>query len=78
MEQLEYLHFDNLWERDLIYFDAPGKPHFCCPGMGPNALTRSGADVRMPLKYRFYNGSMSGEIEVTRWIIKRQREYGPR
>ncbi|KFY50679.1 hypothetical protein V495_00116 [Pseudogymnoascus sp. VKM F-4514 (FW-929)] len=78
MEQLEYLHFDNLRERDLIYFDAPGKPHFCCPGMGPNALTRSGTDARMPIKYRFYNGSMSGEIEVTRWIIKRQREYGPR
>ncbi|KFY09063.1 hypothetical protein V492_05653 [Pseudogymnoascus sp. VKM F-4246] len=84
MEQLEYLHFENLWESQLILFDAPGKPHFCGPGMRPphvltrTVLTRSGADARMPIKYKLDSGRTSGEMEVTNWIMKRQREYGPR
>ncbi|KFZ23875.1 hypothetical protein V502_01636 [Pseudogymnoascus sp. VKM F-4520 (FW-2644)] len=80
MEKLEYVHLDNLWENQLIYFDAPGEPHFDISGppMGPNVLTRSGADARMPIKYQHSSGYPSGTMEATNWRRKRQRQYGPR
>lgn len=32
IEQLEHVHLNGLWETKLIYFDAPGEPHFLVPG----------------------------------------------
>ncbi|KAF8852746.1 hypothetical protein BDZ45DRAFT_729992 [Acephala macrosclerotiorum] len=55
MQQLEYLHLDELWESKLINFDAPGKPHFPSIGRGPHgphAITRTGEDARKVIGYR--------------------------
>lgn len=79
MEQLEHVHLNDLWESKLIYFDAPGEPHFpgSEPPIGPNTLTRTGADARMPIKYQQSRGSASGSIEVSHWRQKRRIQYGP-
>lgn len=44
IDRLVYLHFDNLWEQDLLHFEGPGKPHFKSIGrrVGPMELTRVG------------------------------------
>ena len=78
MEQLEHVHLNDLWETKLIYFDAPGEPHF--PGSGPpiglNTLTRTGANARMPIKYQQSRVYVQGFVEASQWR-KRRIQYGP-
>jgi hypothetical protein len=77
-EQLDYLHLNDLWEKRLHYFDAPREPHFPSsePQVGPNTLTRTGVDVRMPIKYQHMRGSNLQTPECWQWARKRQMKYG--
>jgi hypothetical protein len=79
MEQLEYVHLDDLWENRLIYFDAPGKPHFpgSKPPIGLNTITRTGADARKPIKYQHSRGYALGSAEAANWNNKKLLLYGP-
>lgn len=79
MEQLEYVHLNDLWEKRLVYFDAPREPHFprSEPQIGPNTLTRAGADARTPIKYQHRRGFTLDTPEFTQWTRKRQVQYGP-
>ncbi|KFY69308.1 hypothetical protein V496_00352 [Pseudogymnoascus sp. VKM F-4515 (FW-2607)] len=79
MEQLEHVHLNDLWERRLIYFDAPGEPHFpgSEPPIGPNTLTRTGTDARMPIKYQYSRGYALGSVKASQWRRKKDMQYGP-
>ncbi|KFX98829.1 hypothetical protein V490_02088 [Pseudogymnoascus sp. VKM F-3557] len=79
MDQLEHVHLNDLWERRLIYFDAPGEPHFpgSRPPIGPNTLTRTGADARMPIKYQLSRGFALDSLKCSQWGKKKQIQYGP-
>lgn len=79
MEQLEYVHLNDLWETRLIYFDAPGEPHFpgSEPPIGPNTITRTGADARMPIKYQHSRGYSLGSAKASNWHRKKVIQYGP-
>ncbi|KFY68855.1 hypothetical protein V496_00745 [Pseudogymnoascus sp. VKM F-4515 (FW-2607)] len=79
MGQLEHVHLNDLWESKLIYFDAPGEPHFpgSEPPIGPNTLTRTGADARMPIKYQHSRGFALDTPKCNQWVRKRQVQYGP-
>ncbi|KAE8349598.1 hypothetical protein BDV28DRAFT_140955 [Aspergillus coremiiformis] len=79
MRQLRYIHFDDFWEEKLLYFEAPGQPHF--PSAGglnlPNAITRTGSDARKLVEYRFSPGRSLVSDECTQWVEKHWRLYGP-
>lgn len=79
MEHLEHVHVDDLWEERLIYFDAPGNPHFPSSGrpVGPNTLTRTGTDARRLIRYRFSRGHALDSAECANWDIQKRLHYGP-
>lgn len=75
--QLQHVHLDNLWEEDLIYFEAPGEPDF--PGSepsGPNAITRTGADARKHIKGQFIGGYPLDSAPFSNWCARREKRYG--
>jgi len=75
---LQYLHLDNLWESRLICFDEPGQPHFpSSEPNGPNAITRSGDEVRSPIGYRSMRGYALGSAAAYRWHKRKEMMYGP-
>lgn len=79
MEQLEHVHLNDLWERRIIYFDAPGEPHFpgSDPPIGPSILTRTGTDARTPIKYQYSKGYALGSVKASQWRRKKDMQYGP-
>jgi len=77
---LEFLHFDSLSEDRLIWFHAPGKPHYPTTGRrktGPNVITRTGSDARKPIKYEVTQGRALDSPECTRFMRKTKELYGP-
>ena len=76
---MEYLHFDDLWEERLLYFDEPGEPKFPSLGgsHGTNTLIRAGVEARKPIAYHFTSDRPLGSPQAYVWREQRQREYGP-
>ncbi|CZR64768.1 uncharacterized protein PAC_14667 [Phialocephala subalpina] len=80
MNQLEYVHLNDLFEANLINFNAPGKPHFPTLGRrgnGPNEITRIGTDARKPIDYQLKSGRPLGSPLIHNWIERRVSKYGP-
>ncbi|KFY32971.1 hypothetical protein V495_08553 [Pseudogymnoascus sp. VKM F-4514 (FW-929)] len=80
MEKLEHVHLSDLWENhELIYFDAPGEPHFpgTEPQIGPNTLIRAGDDSHMPIEYEYKRGFPVHTPRYNIWARKRGVQYGP-
>ncbi|GAM84430.1 hypothetical protein ANO11243_024260 [Dothideomycetidae sp. 11243] len=80
LPRLDSLHLDNLWEDMLIYFDAPGEPHFPSSGrgkQGTNEITRYGMDARAPIKFLRVPGRALGSAAASNWRRRRSRRYGP-
>lgn len=77
---LEYVHLDDLYEEQMICFDAPGKPRFARTDRsnGPHTTTRTEADERRPIGYRLTRGHAYGSAPYANWLMKRSRLYGPR
>jgi hypothetical protein len=77
LENLDYIHFEDLYESRLICFDGPnvyGTPN------GPAVLTRVGDENRQrqrKIGYRKTTGIPSDELEGRQWLERNRLHYGP-
>lgn len=75
---LERLHFDDLFERGMIYFEGPGKPKY--RGMdrpSSNTLDRAGPEIRKFISYCVPGDTFPANPWFYEWKGQHRKEYGP-